>query len=188
MSWQIPVKTEWMKTQETHIPSMTYAQDIHKVASRLKDFTALEIGMAWGFSTLAILEAGAKNLLSVDPNLMAEGEKEAKANGYTNHTWTCTRSDTFWEENIDVSFDLIYVDGSHLYKDVVNDLYQAWKRLNKNGLLLIDDWDHPKNQSVDIDGKNVEYGVSLACLEFWRDHVDEIKGVGIEGRVLWFKK
>lgn len=188
MSWQLPVKSEWMKSQSTHEPSMEYAKDIYKVASTLpKGFTALEIGMAWGFSTLAILEAGAKLLLSVDPNVLALGHEEAVANGYTNHIWTCCRSELYWYEN-DSKFDLIYVDGSHLYYDVKSDLWKAWERLNPNGLLMIDDWDHKNNQKVDTDGKSVEYGVSLASFQFWQDHVDEVKSVGIERRVLWFKK
>ena len=176
-----------MKKEFNHKPSMEYAKDIHRVASLMpKNFTALEIGGAWGFSTLAILEAGAKHLTTVDPNVMAEAENEAKASGYTNHAWTCQRSDNFFDENKDVKFDLIYVDGSHLYRDVVNDLYEAWKRLNSPGMLLIDDWEHKKN--IKAEGDISEYGVSLACFEFWRDHHNEINAVDIDGRVLWFSK
>lgn len=187
MSWKIPIKTKWMKEQSNHLPSMEYAKDIHKVASRMpKGFIALEIGMAWGFSTLALLEAGAGHLTSVDPNVMAKGLEESKANGYTNHVWTVQKSKAFWEENQTVEYDLIYVDGSHLYVDVVNDLYEAWKRLKKNGLLMIDDWEHKKN--IKAEGDTSEYGVSLACFEFWKDHVAEVTDVGIDGRVLWFSK
>lgn len=184
MTWHIPVKTEHMKTESTHLPSMLYAQDIYKVASRLKKFKALEIGAAWGFSTLAILEAGAKSLLSVDNNVKALGQSEAEANGYSDrYSWSCVRSETFWNENKS-TFDLIYVDGSHKYEDVVNDLYCAWEVLNTGGLLMADDWDHKKN--IVAEGNVSEYGVSLACFEFWRDHIPS--RVGIDGRVLWFKK
>ena len=182
MSWQIPVKTARMKKDQHHEPSMQYAKDIYKVASTLKTPVALEIGGAWGFSTLAILEAGAKSLETVDPNLMAEAANEATANGYTNHSWNCVRSDRYWEENSN-KFDLIYVDGSHLYKDVKNDLYKAWERINPGGLLMVDDWEHPKN--IKAEGDTTEYGVSLACWEFWRDNPCQ---AGIEGRVLWFSK
>lgn len=184
MSWTMPIKTQWMKEQSSHKPSMDYAEDIHKVASRLKNFIALEVGAAWGFSTLAILEAGAKHLTSVDNNQLIMAPSEAEANGYKNkYSWSCTRSETFWSENRDARFDLIYVDGSHLYKDVRNDLYEAWKVLNKGGLLLVDDWDHKLNIKAEND--TTEYGVSLACWEFWRDHPCK---AGIEGRVLWFRK
>lgn len=187
MSWSIPIKTDWMQEQSSHEPSMQYAKDIYKVASTRDNFMALEIGMAWGFSTLALLEAGAKHLTSVDSNTLALGKEESEANGYTNHVWTCCKSSKYWAEN-STQFDVIYVDGSHLYEDVSLDLKEAWKRLNKGGLLMIDDWEHKNNQKVEEDGKSVEYGVSLACWEFWKERVDQVKDVGIEGRVLWFSK
>lgn len=182
MSWQIPVKTDHMKKQSSHMPSMEYAKDIYRVASRLNKPVALEIGGAWGFSTLAILEAGAKSLETVDPNIMLEAANEAEANEYRNHIWNCARSEIYWQENSN-TFDLIYVDGSHLYKDISNDLVRAWERTNKGGLLMVDDWDHPNN--IKAEGEVSEYGVSLACWEFWRDNPCE---AGIDGRVLWFKK
>jgi predicted O-methyltransferase YrrM len=188
MSWKIPVKTEFMKEQSLHEPSMRYAENIHEVAGWMpKGFTALEIGAAWGFSTLAILEAGCKSLMSVDNNVLAEGANEAVANGYAEqHTWNVCRSEQFWIENPDARFDLIYIDGSHLYKDVKNDLYEGWKRLNVGGKLLADDWDHPKN--IKAENETTEYGVSLACFEFWRDHSEEIRTVRIHGRILVFAK
>lgn len=176
MSWSIPVKTEWMKSQTEHKPSMEYAKDIYKVASQMDDFLALEIGAAWGISALALLEAGAKHLTSVDPNVKAEAENEAKANGYTNHVWTCVRSDKFWQENT-TTYDLIYVDGSHDYEDVKNDLNEAWKVLNPGGMMLVDDYTHRFNLT--------DYGVSLACWEFFRDNPCEL---GTERTVLWFRK
>lgn len=186
MSWKIPVKTPWMEDQSNHEPSMRYAEDIHRVASRLpKDFTALEIGAAWGFSTLAIIEAGAKHITSVDSDLNIKAPSEVEANGYTDKfVWWAGKSKTYWEEN-QTKYDLIYIDGSHLYDDVKNDLYQAWDRLNEGGLLLADDFDHKNNIKVDVNGEFSIYGVSLACWEFWRDHPCE---AGIEGRILWFQK
>jgi predicted O-methyltransferase YrrM len=188
MNWHIPVNTEFMEEQSKHEPSMRYAENIHEVAFYMpKGFTALEIGAAWGFSTLAILEAGCKSLMSVDNNILAEGANEAVANGYAEqHTWNVCRSEQFWLENPNARFDLIYVDGSHLYKDVKNDLYEAWKRLNVGGKLLADDWDHPKNIKAEND--TTEYGVSLACFEFWRDHAAEIRSARILGRILVFAK
>lgn len=185
MSWSLPAKTAWMREQSTHQPSMDYAVNIYDVASKLDNFTALEVGAAWGFSTLAILEAGAKHLTSVDPNLQIEAPKEVEANGYKEkYAWWNGRSDKFWSENRSSKFDLIYIDGSHLYDDVKNDLYEAWKRLKPGGLLLCDDWDHKHNITVE-DGRAM-YGVSLACWEFLRDH--KVSDMGIEGRVLWFEK
>lgn len=182
LDWSIPIKTDWMLEQSAHQPSMAYAKDIYKVVSQLENFTALEIGAAWGFSTLAILEAGAKHLTSVDNNLAIKAPAEVEASGYKNWVWNCVKSEQFWREN-SIKYDLIYVDGSHLYDDVRNDLYEGWKHLEKDGLLLVDDWDHKKN--IKSENNTTEYGVSLACWEFWRDHPCK---AGIEGRILWFRK
>ena len=37
-------------------------------------------------------------------------------------------------------YDIIYIDGSHYYKDVFRDSINAKKFLNKNGLLIFDDY------------------------------------------------
>ena len=41
-------------------------------------------------------------------------------------------------------YDLIYIDGSHVYSDVLNDANSAINLLNKNGILIFDDflWMH----------------------------------------------
>ena len=45
----------------------------------------------------------------------------------------------FFKEN-KFFFDIIYVDGSHSYIDVLNDLEESWKILNLNGVLICDDY------------------------------------------------
>ena len=44
----------------------------------------------------------------------------------------------------DEKYDLIYIDGSHLYSDVLNDANSAINLLNKNGIIIFDDflWMH----------------------------------------------
>jgi len=49
------------------------------------------------------------------------------------------RSNNFFITNKD-SFDIIYVDGSHLAKDVLNDCLSSWKILNNNGIMIMDDY------------------------------------------------
>ena len=48
-------------------------------------------------------------------------------------------SDVFFENNNEY-FDFIYVDGDHSKDQVLRDLENSWKKLNKNGFLLIDDY------------------------------------------------
>ena len=40
------------------------------------------------------------------------------------------------------TFDLIYIDGSHVYKDVKRDLDNAWPLLNVGGIMCGDDLEH----------------------------------------------
>ena len=48
-------------------------------------------------------------------------------------------SDEFFKSN-DVYFDLIYIDGNHLYDFVKNDLINSIKFINQNGLIVCDDY------------------------------------------------
>ncbi len=52
-------------------------------------------------------------------------------------------SDNFFKSPDADLYDLIYIDGSHYYKDVLNDARNSYMSLNKNGYLIFDDflWD-----------------------------------------------
>ena len=50
----------------------------------------------------------------------------------------CT-SDEFFENN-NLNFDLIYIDGYHKAEQVLKDFKNAWNVLNKNGILIFDDF------------------------------------------------
>lgn len=47
-----------------------------------------------------------------------------------------------------IGFDLIYVDGSHVASDVLEDAVLAWRTLNYNGIMVFDDygWDGGKDE------------------------------------------
>jgi hypothetical protein len=49
------------------------------------------------------------------------------------------KSDQFFKKN-QITFDIIYVDGSHFGEDVSKDCYSSWQILNKNGILIFDDY------------------------------------------------
>ena len=55
------------------------------------------------------------------------------------------QSDQFFLKNIDEGniYDLIYIDGSHYYKDVISDAKSSWSMLKKGGIIIFDDflWD-----------------------------------------------
>jgi predicted O-methyltransferase YrrM len=49
------------------------------------------------------------------------------------------KSKVFFKNN-NINFDLIYIDGSHFAKDVLQDCKSAWLVLNKNGVIIFDDY------------------------------------------------
>jgi predicted O-methyltransferase YrrM len=70
------------------------------------------------------------------------------------------KSEQFWRD-IKGEYDLVYIDGSHKYPTCQEDIFEGWERLKDGGIFIVDDFTHPKNQSVDPDS-TVEYGVSYA--------------------------
>ncbi len=163
MSWKLPITSEYVKEQMKHESTREYASDIYHIVKGYKYTNALEIGAAWGISALAILHAQPSGLLmSVDSSTRIRAPEEVKNAGLQDrYSYSIERSDEFWDRNKQ-TYDLIYIDGSHLYKDVKNDLYKAWDCLESRGLLLLDDYTHKYNVEQD-------YGVSLAVCEFLYD-------------------
>ena len=50
-------------------------------------------------------------------------------------------SDNFFNSHTNIFYDLVYIDGSHHYKDVLNELPDiADKLLKKDGVLIFDDF------------------------------------------------
>lgn len=162
MKWMMPEKTEWAKECNTHEPTRSYGQEIYELTKKHGYKNALEIGCAWGVSTLAILQGGNGMVLSVDVNPQTHANEEVEVNGFRER-WSFHHSDStdFFKQN-ELTFDYIYVDGSHKYPKCQDDLFMAWECLQTGGILIADDFTHPKNQVVDKDGETVEYGVSFA--------------------------
>jgi len=166
MSFRLPETSDWFKEQNQHAPTLEYAQEIHQVVNDYGYKKAMEVGCIWGVSTISILKAGTGTLLSVDPIPQTNPTMHAMVEvrfAQLQDRWSSFegKSSVFWEQNKE-KFDLIYIDGSHNYEDVKLDLNCAWVCLQKNGLLLTDDYLHPKNHDSD-------YGVSLAVLELMHE-------------------
>jgi predicted O-methyltransferase YrrM len=41
-----------------------------------------------------------------------------------------------------VKFDLIHVDGGHDFTSALLDIWEAWKLLDKGGIMIVDDYSH----------------------------------------------
>ena len=124
-----------------------------------KDFKYLEIGAFEGNSFLFVTKELKPTIsYAVDPWLdsndeIAENmtliEKNFDYNLSdinSNFKKIKKKSDKFFFENNE-HFDVIYIDGSHNYPDVFLDANNSWKILNKNGILIFDDYffHYPEN-------------------------------------------
>ena len=67
-------------------------------------------------------------------------------------------------------FDVIYVDGSHRRVDAYRDCTLAWPLLNKNGIMLIDDYEFGQRLSDELKPKQ---GIDAFLLNIFYQH-DEI--------------
>jgi hypothetical protein len=46
----------------------------------------------------------------------------------------------FYKNKSKIKYDLVSIDGSHFYKDVLNDALNSFKILKKNGIIIFDDF------------------------------------------------
>lgn len=170
-----------MKSQMEHEPSRSYSEEIYNEVKEIKPKKALEIGAAWGLSTLSILLASEEcHLTSVDKDSTAKAPSEVKINGLEKRFHFINRDSTsYWKKFPDERFDFIYIDGSHIYEDVLNDAFEAWDRLKEGGTLMFDDIVHKAN-------KTGEYGISMAT---WQLIVKKnIRQIKTTTRLLLIKK
>lgn len=80
--------------------------------------------------------------------------------------------------------DIIYIDGSHLAKDVLADLVIAWKLLKTNGLLIADDylWKDPQLAN------NLIGHPKIAIDSFCNCFFDEIQVIGLGHQAFLIKR
>ena len=69
-------------------------------------------------------------------------------------------------------YDLIYIDGSHHYNDVLNDANNSFKFLNKNGIIIFDDF-------LKKYYKDLKRDPILAILEFIYKHKKDINIINV---------
>lgn len=76
-------------------------------------------------------------------------------------------------------FDFIYVDGSHLAKDVLTDATLAFELLNLGGVLVFDDYSNPNPVTPEFPTLGIE-----CFLSAFRDKVGKIRFVDEKGEPL----
>lgn len=117
-------------------PSVEVGDSPRRLNTLLSEFDTtssyLEIGIHHGF-TLEQIEA--QRLVGVDPN--PRFSLRALPPNISVHP--ITSDDYFDNHGNSQKFDVIFIDGLHLYPQVVRDLMNASNHLNRGGAILIDD-------------------------------------------------
>lgn len=134
---------------------------IGNLMHELQAFKTLEVGMAYGASTLVFCGTHAKLGLpnsahiSIDPFQLRDygncGILNVKASNLDNYLKvyyepSCIALPSLLSKSNE--YDLIYVDGSHLFENVFVDVYYALKLLRAGGVVLLDDSFDPHVRKV----------------------------------------
>ena len=75
------------------------------------------------------------------------------------------------------NYDLIYIDGSHHYDDVIQDAYNSFNVLDKNGIIIFDDFLKKYYQDLTKDP-------ILAVLNFINQHKKDIKVINVGYQII----
>lgn len=130
------------------------AYNFYNYLNKLKsNFKYLEIGSFEGNSAIFIAEKFKDSkIYCVDTWIGQEKYYEDKnfneveknfdfnIKNYPNINKIKIKSDTFFCENKNLEFDVIYIDGDHHHDQVLLDCQNAWTLLKKNGILICDDY------------------------------------------------
>ncbi len=146
---RIFIGDEMLKIDEDTWVSPTQGSMLHHFASQPNVKRCLEIGFAYGFSTMYILEAlrdkSDASHVAIDPHedtyWKSVGLKLVKHLGYNNFRWVKNYSIHELSRLIQhgSKFDLIYIDGNHRFDDILVDFYLSDQVLSVGGYLILDD-------------------------------------------------
>lgn len=165
-------------------------QVLRKIALEIKTKHTLEIGLAFGASCLALaathqdLDHQANHQhIAIDPFQSTIWDdagrvivEEANLSEYVDirEGFSHLVLPQLIEENH--KFDLIYIDGSHIFEDVFVDFYYSDKLLAKQGVILFDDSSDPHVRKVtNFIESNFNNKYEKLDLSVYREGVDKWK-------------
>jgi hypothetical protein len=135
---------------------------LHNITIKHEIKQSLEVGFLFGTSALAILLAYQKKgilndsmHIAIDPFQKSSWDNAGriilKSAGFENNIkitddYSCFALPDLIKQN--QKFDLIYIDGSHLFEDVFADFYFSDKLLTAGGIVLFDDNSDPHVNKV----------------------------------------
>jgi predicted O-methyltransferase YrrM len=80
-------------------------------------------------------------------------------------------TDEFFESNFQSGIDFAFIDGSHTYQGALLDMMNIYKRMNVNGVMVVDDFRSgpPNGSSIpDVDRAVEDFEKATSCrLESW---------------------
>jgi predicted O-methyltransferase YrrM len=163
-----------------------------------KPIKALQIGCFEGMGTVwfldNILTHPDATLLDIDP-FYSDGDLVGadfnivqglyyhnleECEGKNKHNIIVGKSQDILPTLADNSFDFIYVDGSHLKKDVAFDAEQAHRLLKSGGILIFDDYDWDTNDP----NVSREWLPHDAIVDFLSKYKDQYKVIDIHYQVV----
>jgi predicted O-methyltransferase YrrM len=165
-----------------------------KHLKNLKNFKYLEIGTFEGRSALFVKEfKNCKNIICVDPyiNLKNNPHNFSMQDVYNSVRTIFAKiqskkikllkkkSNLFFLKN-KLKFDVIYIDGDHGYKQVKKDFNNSMKFLEKDGILIFDDfyWFVKNKKKSPCDS-------ILECFEIYKN---ELKIIFIDHQIIFKRK
>ena len=128
----------------------------------LKPYKTLEVGLSFGGSCLVFLASHRdighlqeKQHVAIDPFQKSVWDSTGllhvqmeKLDGWLDfyEEYSYYRLSSFI--NSKQKFDLVYIDGSHLFEDVFIDFILVWRLLSENGIVIFDDYTDPNIKKV----------------------------------------
>jgi predicted O-methyltransferase YrrM len=113
------------------------------------DHRVLEIGTAYGYSACRMAQV-AEAVITVDPHdaitlpnsLDIARSNASRLNVYDNLVFIVGHSQSVMPvmTSLNMSFDLVFIDGDHLATVVYNDLLRGWSLLRSGGVLAAHDY------------------------------------------------
>jgi predicted O-methyltransferase YrrM len=148
-----------------------YFESLKRISEQAKPKRILELGSGWGISGSAFLLGSPEaTMISID---------RIPLNTLTDFRWTMDLFG-FWErvkyingvsyeviKTLDGKFDLIYIDASHRYVEVMQDLSLSVLKVNEGGCIVMDDFWHKNNWEIEPKNRQeMNYGVFQAVKEW----------------------
>jgi hypothetical protein len=183
IKWKKTLLNAQYKFTMNNITQSVHLFDRLKEDFKKKNLQTLIIGCFEGMSTIFFLDNfNIRKIYCVDlwnkniyrksitkPNINAEKYFDMNIKNYSTVIKIKSSSKKFFKNNNLKSLDIIYIDASHFYLDVLHDAKESWKALSKNGYLIFNsvlyryfpklDQNNLGGINIFLNNKNIKYKV-----------------------------